>query len=338
VRRWKPMTHRSVLGMGDALSDFSTRYSVELANFRNSLIMLYRVKARDVAKREAVRFQYLSEAKAKISNLISKINSSLFSSQNANLYELTTKVTGAIQSHIPMVSLNGAALDGWGTNPHRFGGRLQLGLLSPIQDFIQNPFNGPNDPDQSPAYIMFQTEFFGPNHSVDKFVSQYFLNFPEVNVPFSIPPSLDWCKLYAGHEMTENEIEFTYPLMIQFFNQNGIGTELSSACDQARALFYEVVERTLGLMTVQLEIDKLEKDLSQFVEEYRGQFDITAQQLLADIQNESTRAEVIAPVAQSLQVSESASEPVMVPVIEKASSNLPMIAAAAAIFYFLRRK
>lgn len=349
---------RSMRGMGE---DVHATFNSQIGQFKNLLIGLYRQKSKLSAEREALRFQYLSGMKSKISAAQSAIYQQLFVENNADGAELVRSLIGLIQNNIPMVLMNGSTIQGWGQNIFNVGGRHSVGQLSPLVHIFSEPFNDPSHADQRPMYQIYQASWLndaqGPNWAID----YYFLpswnraydaegKAHELTIPMTAEFAAAWIKSRG-----KGYLSYAAPYAVAMLAHNFGSGSLNDILIQAKAMLKKILELTVTLVRLQLEIDATEADLAMFVADfsaYSGEA-ISLQEVI-DSFKEEAQAPTVNPndvpvgatvvedaVVPDIPASQDESVvgpdvPVVVP--EKSSLKLPAMLAAAGAIFMLTRK
>lgn len=331
----------------------------QLNSFKENLVSLYRRKTKLVAEREALRFQYATGVKAEILGVISAIYNQIFADRNPEGELLTRHVIEFIQSHIPMLTINGAELQGWAGNPYNMGGRFNVGYLSPTAHLISEPFGDPSGEDQSPFYKLYaENAYLYPTVGLDWVLENYFLFGNQSNMSnpvtgepehFEIPPSLGWVEAFATwhiHDASFNLLE-GYEYMVSVLTRNYPAGNLADVIDKARTVLSRIIESTKNVLRIQLDIDQIENDLAIFVTEYKDYVGgTTIDEILTELMLESQKSESI-PLPEATMEHSVITTNVAVPSVEAQpvaviqnvpSSKLPWVAAAAAAFFLLKGK
>ncbi len=110
-------------------------FDSQLGSHKTILVDLYKKKTKAVAKRESDRFKYLSGFKARFQSLVSSIMSAVFSNLSSGLgssavaVDMANEAQKTVQGYfaqlmtgIPMVTLQGGDVPGWGQNVVIMGG------------------------------------------------------------------------------------------------------------------------------------------------------------------------------------------------------------------------
>ncbi len=350
------MRRRSMRGMGE---DIHTVFNEQIVQYKQILISLYKQKTRLSAEREALRFQYLSGFKSKVSASMGRINSAMYGDSNTQGEEATRIMMGFMMTNIPMVLLNGANAPGWGANPFMVGGRLSVGLLSPLSHIFVEPFNAVGAPDQRPAYQIYAQSWLNDSQGVNWVVSYYYL--PDwqratdangVMQTLSNPPTAEFIQAWLKSR-GKNDLLFSIPYVLQMLTTDFGGGSFTQILSDGKLMFRKIVEQTIMLLRIQLQLDVAEAELRNFVDEFvafSGQ-PIVLTELLASIKAEADAPEVVVNevpvgatvvedvVIPNIPVSEDIAEvPAAVVVEQKSSLKIPMMIAAAGAIFLATRK
>lgn len=276
------MRHMGEEPSADVLASFESN----LKHYRDTLIGFYRSKAKLTAEREAVRFQYLTTVKNQLVDIASQIANKAYEDKNDVGLKLWTYLIGAAKTAIPVVSLDGSRITGWKANAGVLGGRLGLGILSPINQFLVEPFNDPSNPDQRPAYLVYKGLFTSATWEPSVFVTREFFgsltlwgvdeNSSQQYI-FSVPPRIEWVKAYLRKFYSSDSSAISaYQYVMDLISANWPAGNLIETIDKARGLFKEIVEKTVKIITTQYDIDALEAEFVKFVEDFRAQYGVSA--------------------------------------------------------------
>lgn len=286
--------------------NFATNFEKQLSDFKAGLVTLYRQKTSISAERESYRFQYLSGIKAKLQTLFGAMASKIFTDQNPLGETLILPIIASIQANIPMVTLNGEKINGWGDNVQDLGGRYNLGFLSPLDQFIEKPFAEIDDPDRRPAYKIYDETYFlaqtSENLTEYSFLGNLIVSNDGQNIGFEFPPTKEWVKGFASGRVIDVEgVLSEYPYVLAILTGTYSGLKLSDVLVQAKSLLRKVIDKTKDVLRVQEAIDQAEIALAQFVDQYK-QFlgGRTFDSLLTDIKNEAASTPV-ADVSQPVK-------------------------------------
>jgi hypothetical protein len=284
---------------GSASSEFDS----QLSFYKTTLLNLYKQKTKTIAEREGLRFQYLTSMKAKLSNIQGAIVAQAYADKNYDGTMLTIYVTTFILSHIPVVTLNVGPTTSYGPNIYGLGGRLQLGMLSPITHWLSEPFSDPSNPDQAPAYKMYGQAMI--NNKTSDLMRDNFIDGVSVHAldennndqlySFSIPPSLGWVVGMITKFRASNGLELisSYPYMADLVSRTYPAGNLREAVEQAGDMLETLLEKTKTVLKIQLDIDQTETELLQFVDQYKEYASKPSVEILHEIQFEAEKSERI---------------------------------------------
>lgn len=319
------------------------QFDEQLSYFKNDLLSLYRQKAKLIAARESLRFQYLTQGKAKFNSIISAIYNQAYADKNDQAVELLEIIIGTLRTGIPMVLMDGASVSGWGANVYIFGGRHQVGFLSPISHYLTEPFGYEQDPDQRPAYQLYGEAMVSmtPERIITDFFLPYFVQVYDqqtgVYYPFAgFPPDENYVKLFLEQRYPQNAgliSQYPYVKSLLETSYPQAGGSLADLVSWIMTSLKDIVRQTQQIIKLQFTIDGAENALINFVNEYAAQTGaaLNASDVLKDLFEESQKAEEI-PEAIEQMVEETGAPP-----IEEPKSKLPWIAAAAGLFMLLRK-
>lgn len=323
----------------------SDSFSAQINDFKNVLIKLYQTRTKLIAEREAKRYRYVSELKAKLNSATSGIYERLFREKNYAAQNLFQHIVNMFAYALPDVSLSGQYRD-QSACLYCTGGANGLSYLSPINHFLQSPYDTSTT---EPAYKVYG-EFYltWPTEEILNVYLFSRLRQPLQDGTFlelSVPMTREYAEALLTDERKSDIEQFDYvsALMHEF------GT--LEFFKEMFALVKDIVQLTQDVLRVQFEIDSVEKDLLAFIserEEYTGV--INANGILQEIRD---MAEGKIPVEQlpvgttvattgvaqgvdenSLIVGEQEVQ-TLAPVTQK--SWLPWAAAAAGILFLTRK-
>ena len=309
-------------------------FDQELTSFKNSLVSLYRQKAKLVAEREALRFQYMTGVKARLQAYRTAIYNKIFSDKDVLSEELLQKVLGKIFLSIPMTNLQGVFEQGFSIPPLYAGGRLLFSAFSPTNHILSESFYDEGSPK---TYLAFRDAgFLSDGYEPSMFYKAARVQAPDgYLVDLSFPLSEAWINALtqaSGETYPPGLVQNVISLIAQPFS----GSTLQSIYEQAQAMSERIVDVTIKLIKVQLEIDHAENDLAVFVNSYQGNLanPRTVDEILREIMamSEASEAQV-----QSLP-KETVDAPV--PPIETPApkSNALLYGLAAIGIFFATRK
>lgn len=330
----------------------SLEFNAQLDALEKALIAQYKQKILMMAARESLRFQYATSQRAKWNALSQVISGLGFTQPNSNGSVLLSSILSNIQGAIPMTDMDGVPSQGWlGLNPGNAGsggGAPNAGFLSPLENLILKPFNKASNPDQRPAYKIYGKDFL----SASTLASLMPYIFPDNRlkttdrvkggtIPFSIPPSLDWCiNFYYNTPTIKNYLAASYQYAADILSQTYAPGSVAALVQEFKSLFDQIVTQTQNVIALQRQIDVSETDLSNFVGTFK-EFGSTLNlaQILLDLQ---TAAQLAAypppppppPPPVLVSVIEPPPAPLVlaeIPVVAPPASKLPWIAAAAVL-------
>lgn len=323
-------------------------YFQELNIFKKNLLNLYQRRVKLTAERETLRWKYVTQLRAEWNNLASQIYDQAFK-KSPEVVELCRNMIGMIQGFIPMVKVDGAHEMGWGTLPN-FGGPLNISFLSPTAHLIIDPF-WKNSPEQiqidpRPFYQMYpgldsrtlnllETWFLGDNSA--RYISER-----GGNVKISIPLEYDWMNDTNGfgeNKRLSGYFDEASAIVFAEYNGRSIAGLVATMRDTLAKIF------DLGdiAISVQIEIDTVEKNLKEYVSEYAAQFGdaLNASDILRDLQAAAEgdieaikRLGLYEAPVESTVLPEALPEPVIV----QPKSKLPWILAGAAAIFLATRE
>jgi len=343
-------------GMGE---DIQSVFNQQILQYKQVLISLYKQKTKLSAEREALRFQYSSGFKSKVSNAAGRINTEMYSDNNPQGEELVRFIIGFLMGNIPMVALNGSKVQGWGDNVYMAGGRLSVGLLSPLPHIFVEPFQAIGQPDQRPAYQIYKDMWLGETQGPTWVTSYYYLgDWNQVNVDgvvhkLTIPLTEEYTASLLK-QRGKAYLAWAFPYMNEMLSTDFGGGSFYQIILDGRTMFKKIMEQTVQLMRIQIQLDGAEADLQNFVDEfvaYSGQT-IVLSEVLASIKAEADQPEVVhneVPVGATVvenvvlpnipAAQEEVIEPITPVVVEQKSSlKVPMMIAAAGAIFLATRK
>lgn len=329
----------------------ASMFEAQLFAFKTSLVKFYRDKAKAIAERETMRFKYLTGLKAKFQNIVSDMYAEIYKENNANGELLTRYIIDFTQSHIPMTSLTGDTVAGWGQRPYNLGGRLGINQFSPTTHILSEPFNALNATDKRPAYLIYANIFSGTSQNLQWYLDNYFLfgiasRMPRSSlvppgtgtIDYTFPPSKDWVAAYlkAFKGATTLSLLDQYDYMVSKITKIYPSGNLGDIVKEFTELFKSIIQQTKLVVGLQVQIDLTEKNLAEFVEAYRSYIGTsqTLAQILEELHAEAEKADIQPPIEVPVGASVQAPPadeivPPPPPPPESKSMKTPLMAAAA---------
>ncbi|NJM09364.1 MAG: hypothetical protein HC883_00230 [Bdellovibrionaceae bacterium] len=295
----------------------------QIGEFKASLVILFKRKAKLIAERETLRFRYLAGVKSEIQNAIGRIL--VKESENPRLDDqMIRRFTANLTYNIPMVSMDGSTAQGWGAPPLNMG---YTHLLAPMNKILSLPHNPPQD--ERPAYkvyphaflenpeIYLEQSWFSDRKAFTKNVAK------EIFLDDSLVMTTNW----FTHWLKWNGYPENLVSQLDTLNEI-ISSEFTDILRSARTMLLDLIKKTLDAVKVQMDIDNLQEDLSRFVNTYKDTYaqGMSVEQIMAEAEELTNRAEPETPAQVEIS-----SEP------EK-KSKLPLIIAAAVGAFTLLRK
>lgn len=337
---------RRRLGMGD--SQTINLFEQGLSSYKKSLIDLYRKKTLLISQRETFRFQYLAAYKAKLEAVRGDIYSRLHQLDDPDLTSATSTIMGGVKKSIPMATLAGVRVDGYGALPFSIGGRFQLSMLAPIDQIISLAFHTADNPDQRPAYKLYNFDI-----DVERDFTGYWLIWPHQMKQF--PPTQEWFDaLIDQYSQGNPSIKAKFPQAVQLLSADWPSGNMVSILNEMKSTLDKIISKTKEIIRVQQQIDTIESDLAQFILEYQDYAGSSSNisDVLMQIKAASEQADQVVPVeapqgslvvTDAPQISEGLVEPagdLIVPDIIQSEapaqkSNTMVYAAVAAGLLFL---
>lgn len=258
-----------MFGLGDAGSD---SFDQQLSQFKMTLLDLYKKKAKLVAERESLRFQYLTGFKAQLQALFAAMYNQVFADKNGEGQVLVQSALGAIQHGFPMVTMIGGSLDQWGQPVYNFGGTYNVSFLSPPEHLLALPFNAPDMTDS--AYKIYRDTL--TTSDTENLLQQYYMGdyvthvqLPDGQVSFSLPVNTDWLGAWAQtHGADPGQSAYAAGIINGTYN----GQNLKALFDQGRTLLGSLIDKTKLLVGIQLQIDDEAAQLADFAAAYRDSY------------------------------------------------------------------
>lgn len=320
------------------LGSQSDLFNNQLAVYRDQLIPLYREKSRLTAERESLRFMYLTGIKSKFQSIVSSINGDIFLLNNPDLQEMFNFLVGLYQKSIPMASMNGASVTGWG-NPTVMTDTIALtSFIGPTYKWFE-PVSESYGYDKPTTYFQAYGSAY-LSYNTDHWVNQYF--FPpwqriqdyDLAQEFKLtsPPSKGYLMAQEKYGKVHN-VNANYDKLIELMNKQYGAQSLVSVIADAKDLHYRIVDILLRLFQIQGQIESAEADLVTFINEYSSYSGnpVEAQQILLDIRAAAEAADE--PAVTDIEVPEENVEEVIIE--EPKKSKLPLVAAAAGILLLI---
>ena len=280
----------------------SSTFQTQLQSYEDSLLTAYRNKISLSADRESTRFQYLASLKTMFLNTMGYILQDSISSSDIDGQALLLATLNAIKSSIPMVTMTGDIIQGFGPNLFLGGpGAVPggIGLLSPITDVAAN----------IPTTV--------PTATYNDYAAMNNIFNDGDQNPFSIPPSQAWVSEVLGDVHSAG-----YPFMASEIVKPYNGITLDSVVGSLKSSFKDLLTKTQNFIALQLSITDLENQLSDFVttyQQYSGSLDVPT--LLKQLQAEALTA-APALIAQAVAPPTTSSLPLI----------LSLVAGAALMF------
>lgn len=305
-------------------------FEAQIAAFKSELITLYKRKTKTLSDRETLRFQYLTQGKAKFNSIVSAIYSKLYLDKNADAQQLVDILIQNLKIGIPMTTLDGVTVYGW-LPTVVLGGRFELGILSPSDQILSKPFNAESDPDQRPAYKIF-SDFFLNQFDTDLMLGNSFLPRNQIYDPevqhylgFPIPLTRRYVELILRNPDSPLLSQYDYVSSLFSESYPQAGGSLYDLVEWMRKAFSDIAHQTVALVQIQLKIDELETALTDYVNEYSkySGLSLNASDILRGFQDDSAKSEEEVKTVVPVSVPEQ-------------KSKLPWIAAALGIYFFTR--
>lgn len=305
-------------------------FEAQIASFKSELITLYKRKTKTLSDRETLRFQYLTQGKAKFNSIVSAIYSKLYLDKNVDAQQLVDILIQNLKISIPMTTLDGATIYGW-LPTGVLGGRFEIGFFSTPSQLLSDPFNGPSDPDQRPAYKMY-SDYFLNQFDTDLMLGNYFLPANQVydgnaqkSLSFPIPLTLRYVELLLRNSDSPLLRQFDYVSSLFSESYPQAGGSLYDLVEWMRKAFSDIAHQTVTLVQIQLKIDELEMALTDYVNDYSkySGLSLNASDILRGFQDDSAKSEEEVRTVVPSSVPEQ-------------KSKLPWIAAALGIYFFTR--
>jgi len=293
---------------------------------------MYRQKTKLSAERETLRYKYVSTIRNLIDNLGSALLSQTISDGHEELHAFIAQFVAIVKQHLSMADLTGKDVSGYASN---FSPGGFVGFLSPLEKFFQIYLPGT---DERKLYQILNYMGYLSPETVTNLDSHFDIawtgTIPDASgsyptIHFSMPPSQDWWEGLAhfyGETIPNNDFGYLNSAVTKTFPQ--YGSSFSDAVNLAKTTLSQIVDKTISLFTLQIDIDKAETDLATFItdnSDFAKTEGINLSDLLKDLEAESEQPDAVATPAQ-----------VMAPAAPK--SKTPWLIAAAAAIWFVTNK
>ena len=289
-----------------------SEYFSMLGTFKNTLFNLYVKKPKLIAERETLRYKYISQDKATYTNIRAAMYDDVMSRNDSDLTLLFNFTIRLITENIPMYTLGGASIDGWGRfagaagiNPYlvekqnhgeffrgyKPGSSVAgfLSYLSPIGHFITESFLIDRDSSQSEPWYKSEFSLIGLYGSAEGVIAGSFLGKKSqsrlTGDTISFPPSISYVRALAEEEGRSFNFD-KYPLVEEILTKTYPAGNMMTLITSMMESLRRIVDLTIKIIKVQTEIESTEAQLGQYVSEYSAQFEsaIHASDILQDLE------------------------------------------------------
>lgn len=207
-------------------------------------------KALLIAKREALRFRYVTELRTKINQTVFAIIGKVGAVKVPSLSRVAPVILGAIQTQIPLKTPNGDYIAGFSDNDMPYPqSEPKLGLLSPMTEILTRPLNLKTT---EPGYWIEPLWFKkSPEEALD------LMEFPEFS-SFNVEWMIEWAK--KANQPIDLPAFQNLAILMQYGTPHG---KLKDNIEEAKNLLIEILKQTQEIIEIELKIRNLKEQSAE---------------------------------------------------------------------------